>query len=254
MIKTAVLSSYFCLKRHPQYFGASTKGIGGLDTKRGRVGFVKKNLSSYCDSWIKSLSGYNLQSFIFHDGLSEPFVRIMSNQSDNLSFKKVRRAVYSNNDQRFFNYLEFLNEHKFDKVFLTDLWDVECKRDPSRLNIDSHDLFFCEDTMSVYDYQFSNKSFFDICKDSKLESMDIFHKNTFKLLNMGVIGGSYHNIVKFLELFTEHRAKINPLPNINMTLGNYIARVFFKDIYHGFPFCSEYKTFSDRSDVYFKHK
>jgi hypothetical protein len=182
----------------------------------------------------------------------------MKGVSNNLQFLKVPPGKYTNNDQRFYYYHTFLKNNLFDSVFITDLWDVQCRIDPSTLNTNEFDLFFCKDSIKLSDYDFNGFKYFDAHKIYNWENCKDFLEKKYDLLNMGVIGGSYKNIMMFLEYFKKHRdeifTKYNDQRNINMIIGNYIARKYFNNILAGFPFCSEFKKFENRDDVYFIHK
>ena len=75
---------------------------------------------------------------------------------------------------------------------------------------------------------------------------------------MGVIGGSYDNIIDFLDIFCKVRSEMGGASfNANMWIGQYIFRSLHKDksIMIGEPFTSEFKQYQDdRRDVYFIHK
>jgi len=257
--RTLVMSSYFTKKIHPQYH-PKCKGIGGLVSKGNKIGHVKTGNRGYCEKWIKSLSKFDVECLIFHDDLSEQFVEDMMCLSKNLNFVKTSTDLpyLSNNDERFFVYLDYLFGQSYvSKVFMTDLWDVECKNDPSKMSTEEFDLYFCQDGISIEEYKFHQYSYREISNSLNWNQIDL--KNV--LFNAGVLGGSFHQVLKFLILFQHERNEVKDFSitkkcklNINMALSNYIARSFFSKIHSGYPFCSEFKKFEDRQDVYFIHK
>jgi hypothetical protein len=75
---------------------------------------------------------------------------------------------------------------------------------------------------------------------------------------MGVIGGSYENIMDFLDAFCLTRVKmLDPDFNADMWVGQYVFRHLLSDrnIMIGEPFTSIFKGYeNDRKDVFFIHK
>jgi len=263
--KTYVMSCYLSLKRHPQA-GDPQGGIGGLIPFGKRAGHVKANNANYCSPWIQSLSNFDVVPVIFHDNLTEGFVNRQLELSNKVKFVKVDIGPYSNNDQRFFYYKEFIEKvgtQNVKNVFTTDLWDVLCKKDPSKLDIEDGKLFFCEDNPLLNKYNFNGVKFDTVHKSENWTNLNTILSKNFKLLNAGVIGGNAHTFYNFLEIFTEIRKKSHHSKlvrsrcknNINMFLVNYIARNFFTSVESGYPFCSDYKQYQTyRDDVYFCHK
>lgn len=257
--RTLVMSSYFTKNRHPQYY-PNCSGIGGLISSGDKIGYVKKDNINYCQKWIKSLSKFDVESLIFYDDLSDKFVKDMMCLSKNLTFVKVPKDItcLSSNDQRFYIYLDYLfKQDNVSKVFMTDLWDVECKTDPSKMPTEEFDLYFCQDSINVKDYKFDKYSYREISNSLNWKRVDLESC----LFNAGVIGGSFYQILKFLILFTHERDSVRDFPivkkckyNINMSLSNYIAKSFFDKVQSGYPFCSVFKKFENRDDVYFVHK
>mgnify|MGYP003966571853 CR=1 FL=1 len=245
---SCILTSYFCVNPHPQRFDVNNKIEG-----------INKNGMVLQDSWryISKLYSTSLDKqcdiFIFYDSLSDDFINKYS--SGNINFIRVEPSLFSNNDYRFKCYLDFLEANPYEKVFMSDLCDVRIAMDPSEIEVD-FELFFCEDTIGISNYYFESISYFEMHRSFGWDNEEIFKDNNFKVLNMGVIGGNYDNVYKFLSLFCDLRIKAgNPNLNINMALGNYIARNFFSDIRYGFPYCSEFKKYqTERKDVFFIHK
>jgi len=241
---SCILTSYLTLKKHPQAYDSQVRGVNSK-------GFVKNNSFSYIKDFYESSRKTNCDLIIFHDNLSEKFVSQYT--TENVKFLKVTSSELSNNDYRFFFYRDWLLENFYTKVFLVDASDVIISKDPSTMSID-HDIYFCKDLLKLSSYRFGSNTFSQICNSLSLEPLSNLHNHT--LLNMGVIGFNYENGIKFLNLFCDQRKRSGLLQlNVNMTLGNYIARKYFDKIYAGEPFCSEFKKYQkDRTDVYFIHK
>lgn len=263
--KTYVMSCYLSQKRHPQA-GDRNSEIGGLVPTGKRRGCVKANNFNYCRPWIQSLSRFDVHAVIFYDNLHQSFIDHERSFSKNVDFVKVDIGAYSNNDQRFFYYKDFIESvgiQNLDNVFMTDLWDVVCNMDPSKLKVKNNELFFCEDTFSLNEYNFNGVKFPEVHKSERWQNLNEIISKDFKLLNAGVIGGNAYTVYRFLEIFTEIRKKSHKSRlvrtrcknNVNMFLVNYIARNFFEFVNSGYPFCSEFKQYQKhRNDVYFVHK
>lgn len=241
-----ILTTYFCEHRHPQWMDPNTIGIDSC-------GYVNTDDFEYMKEWYISVCKAEEKSLIFHDSLSAEFVDKYTN--DYVSFCEVHSlGVLSNNDWRFFVYDEYLRQSDLketDSVFMTDIADVKVVQIPE-LNADS--LYFCLDNGKVLDYNFNGVRFPDIVKNNTLGSLDVFYSGNFPLLNMGVIGGKLNIVKEFLEQFVFKRQEaLNYSFNMNMSLGNFIARTNF-NVVAGYPFCSEYKKYENRDDVGFIHK
>ena len=245
---SCILASYFTLKRHPQSGDINNK-ILGIDES----GFVQANSHNYIKDFYNSVIYKEVDIVIFHDNLCDDYVKQYSNSK--ISFVKVTESIYSNNDYRFFCYLDWLKDNNYETVFMVDLADVTISLDPNDLEV-GDDIFFCEDQGILDDYQFHTTNYFEFHKYFKWENFQEFCSSRYILLNMGVIGAGYESAIRFLSLFCQERVKAQlPHLNINMPLGNYIARNYFDKIHSGPPFCSEFKKYQkDRKDVYFIHK
>lgn len=246
--KSCILTSYFTLKKHPQYLDTNNKIIG-IDGD----GFVENNSFEYISNFYNSVINLDLDVVVFHDNLSDEYIEKYS--TDSISFVKVNDSKYSNNDYRFLCYLQWLRKHEYESVFLVDIADVIVVRDPSFIEINDS-ICFCKDVLTLLEYRYGPISFSELCTSLSLDCSAIKNIENLDLLNMGVIGASYKNILNFLNLFWEYRVRCGYHgENINMSLGNYIARMHFDRIHYGYPFCSEFKKYqTERKDVYFIHK
>lgn len=248
-MSSALLTSYFSQKIHPNE-PADSFVIG-----RASDGRVIQNDIKYIKPWYDSVKSLGLNGFIFYDNLTDEFINEYT--TENIKFIKVDPSDYSNNDWRFFCYRNFLEENKFDNVFLSDGSDVTVVQDPS-LIISEHsdfDLFVCKDSLKLNEfpyiefherYNLENIFYFLLC-ESRID-----------LINMGVIGGSYKHIMDFLNNFCNTRLRIGDTDfNADMWVGQYVFRHLLSDknIMIGEPFTSNFKQYEiDRKDVYFIHK
>ena len=243
----AILTSYFSKKRHPN--DPNDKWVVG----RNSAGFIDADSFSYIEPWYNSVHKLGLTGFVFHDNLSEEFLKKYT--TDKINFVKVSPSDYSNNDWRFFCYRNFLEENIFDAVFLTDGSDVTVVQDPTQiLQERSEDLFVCRDSILLSEFPYlgvhqkfgwKNFAYFAMCQ------------TRLPLINMGVIGGYYAEIMEFLHAFCETRLRMGePEFNADMWVGQYVFRELLqKNLLIGEPFTSEFKGYqNDRKDVYFIHK
>ena len=247
-MSSVILTSYFSQKEHPN--DPKDSHVFG----REKDGRVMQNDIKYIEPWYNSIRDLNIEGRVFHDNLSDEFIE--EYETDKIKFIKVETSDYSNNDWRFFCYRNFLEENKFDSVFLSDGSDVKVVKDPSEIvNSTVHDLYVCKDSIKLEEFPY-----LDIHKKAGWDdffSMAI-QKNRLDLINMGVIGGSYKKILDFLDKFYKIRVELgNPNFNANMWVGQYIFRCLLKDkrLMIGEPFTSDFKQYQkNRKDVYFIHK
>ncbi len=246
---SVILTSYFSIKKHPN--DPNDSWVIGREAD----GRVSQNDFKYIEPWYNSVNKLGLEGRIFYDNLSDEFLQQYT--TDKIKFIKVSPSDYSNNDWRFFCYRNFLEENKFDSVFLTDGSDVTVVQDPSGIisSFPDTDLFVCKDSIMLNEFpylqlhqqaEWDDYVWFMICH------------NRLELINMGVIGGNYDNVLLFLNKFCETRIRLGiPDFNSDMWVGQYIFRKLLADkkILIGEPFTSIFKKYEiDRKDVYFIHK
>lgn len=248
-MSSVILTSYFSKKKHPN--DPSDPWVIG----RSSDGRVSQNDFKYIEPWYNSVNSLGLDGRIFCDNLSEEFISKYT--TDKIKFIKISDFDYSNNDWRFFCYRDFLDNNKFDSVFLTDASDVTVVKDPSCI-IDKFkeiDFFICKDSIMLNEFPY-----LELHKQAKWDDYVWFSMlhNRLELINMGVIGASYSNILEFLNKFCEIRIKLgNPDFNSDMWIGQYVFRSCLnnKKLLIGEPFTSIFKKYEiDRKDVYFIHK
>lgn len=248
-MNSVIFTSYFSKKIHPN--DPNDQSVIG----RSSDGKVLQNDISYIEKWYNSIIELNLEARIFCDNLSDDFINQYT--TDKIKFVKVETSDYSNNDWRFFCYKNYLEENVFDSVFLTDGSDVTVVQNPSGIisSFPNNDLFVCKDSIMLNEFpylqihqkaQWDDYVWFSICQ------------NRLELINMGVIGGNYKNIMLFLDKFCETRIRLgNPDFNSDMWIGQYVFRKLLANqkILIGEPFTSIFKKYeTDRKNVYFIHK
>lgn len=248
-MNSVIFTSYFSKKIHPN--DPNDQSVIG----RSSDGKVLQNDISYIAPWYNSINELNLNGVVFYDNLSDDFISQYS--TDKIKFVKVDQSDYSNNDWRFFCYKNYLQENKFDSVFLSDGSDVTVVQDPSKIiqNFPEKDLFICKDSILLSEFPYST-----LHKKASWDNYMYFllNESRLALINMGVIGGSYENIINFLNKFCETRIQLgSPEFNSDMWIGQYVFRHLLSDknLMIGEPFTSKFKKYEiDRKDVYFIHK
>ena len=248
-MSSVILTSYFTKKKHPNS-PQDNHVVGRMENNH-----VQKNFFPYIENWYNSILKNNLSAVLFHDELSKDFTS--EYETDKIKFKKVGDFEYSNNDYRFFCFRNFLEENKFDFVFHTDASDVVIVKDPSKLFEDfkGFHYFACKDSIKLNEFPY-----LQIHKKYNWEDLVrcLLNNNSWDLINMGVVGGKYEDMLSFYEKFCETRIKMgDPNFNSDMWVLQYLLRVIFQDkkFLMGDPICSEFKKYEeDRNDVYFIHK
>ncbi len=251
-MSSVILTSYFSNKKHPN--NSWDPNVVGRDPD----GRVHQNSFNYIKPWYESVKKLSLQGVIFYDGLTEDFVEEFSTDKIKFVYSDSSSQNYSNLDYRWFCYRAFLEENKFESVFISDCSDVSVVKDPSLLLKDQrgYDFFLCKDSET-----FDTFPYFDIHKKYNWSCYVemLLKKNSLDLINMGVVGGSYQNIIDFLDKYLKIRLSMedDKFDQADMWVGNYIFRSYFKNksLLIGEPFTSEFKKYqNDREDVYFIHK
>lgn len=250
-MNTLILSSYFSIKKHPN--DPSDRSVIG----RGSDGKVKSNSFQYIGKWYDSIIKTGLDAVLFYDDMDNSFVEQYSN--DRVRFVKTSVNEYSNNDYRFFCFSDYLNklDNKPDVVFHTDASDVVLVKDPAELIKSNPDVdyFCCKDSIPLNQFPYMK-----IHEAFNWEDQLMFRLNyqDWWLINMGVIGGRYDNMVKFYNNFVSLRESMgSPDFNSDMWVLQYLIRSVLQpcEFIMGEPVCSEFKQYqNDREDVYFIHK
>lgn len=248
-MKSVILTSYFSKKIHPN-FPDDDAVIGRCSDGR-----VLQNDFLYIEKWYNSILKLDLEARIFCDNLVDNFINKYT--TDKIKFIKVNTSEYSNNDWRFFCYKNYLENNKFDCAFLTDCSDVIVVKTPSDIlkEYPDKDYFICRD--SIFLNQFG---YMELHKKAGWDNYMWFllSQSRLELINMGVIGANYENILLFLNKFCETRVNLgNPDFNSDMWTGQYVFRHLLseKSLLIGDPFTSNFKKYEDdRKDVFFIHK
>jgi hypothetical protein len=248
-MSSVILSSYFTKKIHPN--SVDDKHVVG----RMENNHIQKDYFPYIEKWYNSILDKNLNAVLFYDGLSDDFVS--KYETDKIKFQKVGGFEYSNNDYRFFCFRNYLEKNKFDTVFHTDASDVVVVKNPEPLvkGLKKYSYFTCKDSIPLSEFPYL-KVHQEFNWEDNIKF--ILNNNSWDLINMGVVGGSYEDMLLFYESFCDVRIRMgNPEFNADMWILQYLLRSVFseKEFLSGYPVCSEFKKYeNNREDVYFIHK
>lgn len=229
-----LFTSYFCTRNDPQ-----------------RNKQVNENDFNYIKKYYNSVKKLNLNCLIFHDNLSDDFIKKYS--TDKINFHIIKLDNYRNkslNDIRFLAYYDYLLKHpEINKVFMTDVNDVVINMNPFNIINDDSIYIGLDRDRKISHYFFKQiimKSYGSYDKFKK-----IFEK---KILNAGILGGKYNIVIKFLKLMKNEFDMTIKENNANMAVLNYVALTYFDKIITGYPLCSKFYEYEKRKDVYFTHK
>ena len=249
MPDSVILTSFFSKKIHPN--SPQDPHVVGRKND-GRI----ENSFSYIKDWYNSIIKNNLFGVVFYDDLSEDFIKSYENK--NINFIKVEDSEYSNLDYRHFCSRDYLLTNKFKYVFHSDVSDVVVVKDPSELikDNDSFTYFACKDSIKLNEFPYINVHEKFNWED---KVMFLLNENSWDLINMGVVGGRYEDMLNFYQKYCEIREKMGEkeFGQADMWIVQYLLRSIFRDknTLIGDPMCSEFKKYQkERKDVYFIHK
>lgn len=219
---------------------------------------------NYIKGWYDSIMELNLKGVLLHDGsCSRSFIDKYSNENFTFVDKreytpKEYRSKYILNVARFIDIKYYLKEHTFDKVFTTDVSDVTFKKNPFGL-INNTFIIQHEQDMSGNPLIQQRNQWCRIRFPSLFNNTNVEYKHWDKpLLNCGVFGSSYSNIMfvlnKFHELaevFNDIGDGIHDMPIINKI----VYDNFLKEIRTGFPIHTIFKKYDiNNPEAYIVHK
>jgi len=212
----------------------------------------------YFADWYTSIVRLGMYGVIFHDELTDHFVK--KHTCDNIKFEKVALGELSTNDERFFIYEDYLKKNKYDNIFMTDISDVWFKKNPFELINDKYKLLVGSEPYINSDKKWMVKRY-EIIYGKLPEELA-----NEQVLNAGIIGGSYAEIMKFLSSINAEMKNLNKLKgkevqaeenlSFNMAAFNKVLRSKYKkvEIYTGGKLHSPYKSYLKEGDYYIFHK
>lgn len=250
-----ILTTYFTSKSHPLY---GTRAPA--DSIR------------YIGPWYVSMRRLGLAGVVFHDGLSDAFVRAHETERLRFRFEDPAGFVHSLNDHRFFVYRRFLEERpEIERLFMTDANDLAVVQDPfpylepDRVYVGHQDGRLHPPEPADGSYAYQGYAFVSRLLRQAGPAYHAWFENlarevdreTFPVLNAGILGGRRRPVLEVLERLTaELRVVAKPGLNLNMGLLNHVLyRNFARRIVTGPPVHSAFgHRQRDRRDVWFVHK
>jgi len=220
--KKLLFTSYFSSKKSPQ------------DT----TSDAPKDSITYIEPWYDSVNKLQLKGIVFHDGLSDTFVKKYSTQC--VTFVRCTLGSYSLNDERFILYLKYIKEYCLDLqyVYLTDANDVIITQNPFHILEKSNDpkLFVGRNNGHLLRQSRVNwsKRIPIFARESKVNLDRKFYNQT--IYNAGIIGGSISSIKYLLLNMCYYFRLCNSHSNNNMVILNYTIYKFW------FPNCRQQST------------
>lgn len=208
-----------------------------------------------------SITKLKLNCVIFHDNLSQEF--ITKYQNNYISFYRVSTDNYKDrsiNDTRFILYYDYLLTHHYDKICITDAFDVVFIKNPFTFIDKDNFLYGCAEGNKDGDFLTIKKSDWICTRYNKAYHTDItkdmeLHLNK-QAVNAGVLGGTYNTMISLLKGINNDLMIIDKSVNSNMAVVNKVAyELFDNNMLLGPPFCTRFKKLErNRTDCYIRHK
>lgn len=213
-------------------------------------------------AWARSIEALRLQGIIFHNNFSDE--TCVLHQSEFIHFVKIDyNSLYNPNVFRYFVYAAFLKSyaHLIKNIFFTDISDVVVNKNPfhEKIYLDNPTSIFCGDEKEVLANEWMQNHSNHL--RNKIKDYALYEAN-FKnetLLNCGIIGGNISSVHPFIEQLKTIHEEYNSDNDTNYTgdMGafNYLARTRYQyKMIHGNPVNTEFKSYSNSSSCWFKHK
>ena len=235
-----VLSNYFISKKDPQ-----------------RNIRYKHDDPNLVDHWIKSLTELNVNGVIFHDCLSDAFIKKHETEFVKFEYYKPETKL-SLNDERFICWFNWLcrNKSKIDNVFCTDLFDLQFNKNPFELISDRYRFY----TGKVIDVNIEDRPYM---RDKMVDSYGEIKYGKRKYGCACCFGGSYKNVVDLLILICADFMSLDNTTNINMAVFNKNMYDLFPEsqIMLGYPITNKFTMINGKlacddrfKDYYIRHK
>lgn len=216
------------------------------------IGFSQHDSSKHCvrdnyaimARWYESLISNNLYGIIFHNELSRDFTsRYECEHVKFYFYDGMHRPSY--NDERFYCYRQYLDAHpEYDRIFCTDLFDVEFFGNPFAVFTDQCDLYLGSEKRGVAIRWLQAKL--------REAGLPILSEDEM-IYNAGIIGGRREAIYGLIIGVIKLLDKIQPHINANTPAYlHYTNRVYTGRIFTGYPLHNEFRSY--KSDGIIKHK
>lgn len=234
VLKNIILGSYFTTKKDPQ-----------------RKIYVVKDSFEYIANWYTSIMRLNLNAILFYDNLSDWFIKKFENQ--NIRFVKVNSLKYGICEGRFLIYLKYLNNKKYDYVFLTDVQDLWFAKDPFKIITPEYKIYVgVEDSINKDNLWMIKRYLLTY----KMIPNCVANKS---VLNCGIFGGAHIEVQKILTKFKKEYLK-NSNKRIKVPLDMVIFNKLIyeqyldSEIYFGKKLQSPYKLYLKSGNFAIFHK
>ena len=224
---------------------------------------VSPNRARYMINWLVSVRDLGLTAVIFHDQLDPGFCQRVMEYYPGVSFRRVAAPLNrTTNDARFYFYLDYLHTRPdVGHVLMTDISDVRFQRNPFELMQLLGDWFYIGTDIDIFPNMASQRWISERLEGcfgnhTLLRGLlkPLMHQNT--VYNAGVIGGTRHVMLAFLETLIQYLNSAPPNLNCNMPAVNFaVHKHFQRQVFTGFPLTSRFLSFqASPKGVYIVHK
>ena len=223
--RKVVMSTYFTKQHNPQY---------KLEFKTDNFYFI--------ENWYLSSYKLNLQMVIFHDDLSDQFIKTFTKNSPNIEFVKVHSFHgYTPNDRRYFVYYNYLLSNRdISHALMTDLRDVKLLNDPFKMMKVLGDFVYFGLDIPFQETPLSSKLPKTLPKCYTYYPEWILGR--YGNLNPGVLGGKRSTMLWALNKYTRFIEMSSKL-NCNTPAAAYLFLTsFYDDLFFGWPLQSGFMT------------
>ena len=205
---------------------------------------------SMIKEWYDSVVRLRLQGVIFHDHLTNEFIKRYS--CPNVAFTRV--PYYSErglNDERYYMYQRMLKNPAIEWLLTTDLFDVEFPRNPFEFMTDKTKIYVGSETPDVANFHVIKNN---TCR-AYGEIPDWWPMVDKYLLNAGIIGGHRDIMIRLFDLMIKDFDKIEPKGmDANMFVLSRCIHGYDMPFVTGFPLHSSYKKYEKDGQYYIRHK
>lgn len=221
----------------------------GLDPQR----HIKWNdddfsiIKDFYDSVVK----LNLNCLILIDNSSDSFIK--KYECDNIKFQRVNTTGLNLIDIRWQVYNQILKNNKYDFSFFLDISDIIILKDPFPFLNENY--IYCGDEPDLNinnDWMIQR---YNMLKNINIDNESYINKI---VLNAGILGGHYNNLIDIIDNISNILSKANVTSTtIDMCVFNHVLRNSYKDEYiiHGLPVNTIFRANDiDNKNAWFKHK
>lgn len=216
--KNVVMTTYFTSQKNPQY----------------KVEFMNNNYY-FMENWFKSAYKLNLHMVVFHDELSEGFIRNITKGCPFIEFVKVYSFDgYTPNDKRYFLYYDYILSNKDVRyALMTDLRDIRLLNDPFEMMERIGDFVYLG-----IDTPFHETSATSKVRKALRNCFSFYPRSILGLYgnhNPGVIAGKRGTILSALSKYMAF-IRMSTRKNCNTPAASYLFHTsFYDELFTGWP-------------------